>query len=278
MSTVSGFLDSEPVLSWMAGPNALAAETPMSILRKALATLATVIVLAAPAAAQDLTLDQILAKHYEAIGGLDNWKALQSMRATGHITLMPGTDAPFTVEVKRPHKVRMQFTFQGMTGVQGYDGTTAWMIMPFMGKPDPEEMPAEMSKDVIEQGDIDGALVNYKEDGDQVELVGMTETEGTKVYQLKVTHKNGDVEQYYLDAEYFVPIKVEGSREVQGSVVDYETILSDYKDVGGLMMPHSIDARPKGATQGQTITLDTIEINVPLADSLFVMPKASPAK
>ena len=278
MSTVSGFLDSEPVLSCMAGPNALAAETPMSILRKALATLATVIVLAAPAAAQDLTLDQILAKHYEAIGGLDNWKALQSMRATGHIELVPGTEAPFTVMVKRPHKARLEFTFQGMTGVQAFDGTTAWMIMPFTGKSDPEEMPPESAKDVIEQSDIDGALVNYKEDGDKVELVGMTEVEGTKAYQLKVTLKNGDVQQHYLDAEYFVPIKVEGSRDVQGTVVEFETTLSDYKEVGGLMMPFSIDARTKGQPQGQTITLDSIEINVPLADSLFVMPKPDSAK
>jgi outer membrane lipoprotein-sorting protein len=250
----------------------------MFSLRKALATLATAVILAAPAAAQDLTLDQVLAKHYEAIGGLDHWKGLQTMRATGHIALMPGTDAPFTLLVKRPHKVHMEFTFQGMTGVQAYDGTTAWMIMPFMGKPDPEEMPPEMSKDIVEQGDIDGPLVNYKEDGDQVELVGLTETQGTKAYQLKVTLKSGDVQQYYLDAEYFVPIKVEGSRTVQGNVMDFETILSDYKDVGGgLMMPYSIDARPKGATQGQTITFDKIEVNVPLADSIFTMPKP-PAK
>ena len=119
--------------------------------------------------------------------------------------------------------------------------------------------------------------MNYKEDGDQVELVGLTEVEGTKAYQLKVTLKNGDVQQYYLDAEYFVPIKIEGSRTVQGNVMDFETILSDYKDVGGLMMPYSIDARPKGATQGQTITFDKIEINVSVPDSIFTMPKP-PAK
>jgi hypothetical protein len=199
------------------------------------------------------------------------------MRASGHIALMPGTDAPFVMTAKRPRKVRIEFTFQGMTGVQAYDGSTPWMIMPFMGKPDPEEMPPEMSKDIIEQADIDGPLVDYKEKGHQVELVGMTEIEGTKAYQLKVTLKNGDVLQYYLDAEYFVPIKVEGTRVVQGNPMDYETILSDYKDVGGgLMLAHSVDSRPKGAQQGQTIVLDTVELNVEAPDSLFVMPK--PAK
>jgi outer membrane lipoprotein-sorting protein len=248
----------------------------MPALRKAVGVLMTVLLAAAPAAAQNLTLDQVLAKHYEAIGGLAKWKAVQSMRATGHMALMPGTDAPFVVTTKRPRKVRVEFTFQGMTGVQAFDGTTAWMIMPFMGKPDPEEMPPEMSKDIIEQADIDGPLVDYKEKGHQVELVGMADMEGTKTYQLKVTLKNGDVQQYYLDAEYFVPIKVTGTRMMQGNPMDFETTLSDYKEEGGLMMAHSIDQRPKGAAQGQTITLDSVELNVAAPDSLFAMPK--PAK
>jgi len=251
---------------------------PFMKVKTTVGLLATVLLAPAPAAAQNLTLDQVLAKHYEAIGGLAKWKAVQSMRATGHITLMPGTDAPFVMTAKRPRMVRIEFTFQGMTGIQAYDGTTAWMVMPFMGKPDPEEMPPEMSKDIIEQSDLDGPLVDYKAKGHQIELVGLTETDGTKVYQLKVTLKSGDVQQYYLDAEYFLPIKVEETRMQQGTPVDLEQIISDYKDVGGgLMMPHSFDSRPKGAPQGQTITLDTVELNVVVPDSLFVMPKP-PAK
>jgi hypothetical protein len=223
--------------------------------------------------AQDLTLDQVLARHYEAIGGLDNWKNLQTMRATGRVMLMPGAEAPFVLTVMRPFKMRAEFTFQGMTGVQAYDGTTAWMIMPFTGKTEPEPMPPEMSKDVIEQADIDGPLIGYAEEGHQIELVGRVEVEGTQAYQLKVTLKSGDVQDYYLDAEYFVPIKVDGSRTAQGTTVDYETILSDYKEVGGLMMAHAIEAKPKGAPSGQVITFDTVEINIPVDEGIFVMPQ-----
>lgn len=229
---------------------------------------------AGTAAAQEMTLDQVLARHYEAIGGLDAWKSLQSMRATGRVTLMPGTEAPLVLTVMRPFKVRMEFTFQGMTAVQGYDGTTAWMIMPFMGKTEPEPMPSDMAKDVIEQSDIDGPLIGYKEEGHTLELVGLVDVEGTKAYQLTVTLKNGDVQQYYLDAEYFVPIRIEGTRTVQGNLVEYETTISDYKDVAGLMIAHAIEAKPKGAPTGQVITLDTVEINVPVDESIFVMPQA----
>lgn len=244
------------------------------MLKKAIVLTLAGVFLASPAVAQDL--DEVLNNYYEAVGGLDAWKSVESMRMTGSIMMGGmGVEAPFVITTKRPKKVRLEFTFQGMTGIQAFDGETAWMLMPFMGKTDPEPMPEDMAKDIKDEADLDGALIGYQEEGHQLELLGLDETEGTKAYKIKVTKKNGDVEYYYLDAEYFIPIKVEGSREVQGRVVEFETLLSDYKDVGGLMMPHSIESKPKGAPAGQVITINTIELNVPADDSLFVMPEKS---
>jgi len=240
---------------------------------KAVQVAVAALLAAGAVSAQDLTLDQVLARHYEAIGGLDSWKDLQTMRATGRMTLMPGAEAPFVLTIMRPFRIRAEFTFQGMTGVQAYDGTTAWWIMPFMGVIEPARMPPEMSKDIIEQSDIDGPLVGYEEEGHQIELIGVVEVGGTHAYQLKVTLKSGDVQDYFLDAERFVPIRVDGGRSAQGTTVDYETLFGDYKEVGGLMMAHSIEARPKGAPSGQVITFDAVEINIPLNESIFVMPQ-----
>jgi outer membrane lipoprotein-sorting protein len=228
--------------------------------------------LASPVAAQDL--DEVLNNYYEAIGGIEAWEALQTMRMTGSMVMGGmGVEAPFVVTVMRPNMARIEFTFQGMTGVQAFDGETAWMVMPFMGRTDPEVMPDDMAKDVIERADIDGSLVGWRESGHQVELLGMEETAGTEAYKLEVTKKNGDVEYWFLDAEYFIPIKVEGTAQVQGRTVEFETILSDYKDVGGMMFAHSIEAKPKGAPSGQVITLDQIEVNVDVDDSIFMMPE-----
>jgi len=228
--------------------------------------------LATPVAAQEL--DEVLDNYYEAVGGIDAWKSVESMRATGALVMAGmGIEAPFVVTTKRPNMVRLEFTFQGMTGVQAYDGETAWMLMPFMGRTDPEVMPIDMAKDVIDQADLDGALIGWQESGHQVELLGKEETAGTEAYKIKVTKKNGDVEYYFLDSEYYVPIKVEGSSMQQGRMVEFETILSDYKEVGGLMIPHSVEARPKGAPSGQVITLDQVEIDVDIDESTFAMPE-----
>jgi outer membrane lipoprotein-sorting protein len=230
-------------------------------------------VLAWPAAAQEASLDDVLNRYYEAIGGLDAWESLKSMRATGKTMMGQGIEVPLTMLAKRPRKVRIEFTFQGMTGVQAFDGETAWMLLPFMGKTEPEVMPEDMSRELEDQADMDGPLVGWKDEGNQIELVGMEETEGTQAYKLKVTLKNGDVQYYYLDSEYYVPIKIESSREMQGRTIEVETIISDYKEVDGLMIAHSIENRPKGAPAGQVITIDQVELNVDVPDSVFVMPE-----
>lgn len=241
--------------------------------RKALLLILAGALMGLPVAAQDMTLDEVLAKHYEALGGVDNLKAVNSAVFKGNMTMGQGMEAPFTMTFLRPMMARLEFTMQGMTGVQAYDGEVAWMVMPFLGKNDPEEMADDQAKNMKEQADFDGPLVDWQGKGHQVELVGMEETEGTEAYKLKVDLANGDVRYHYLDSEYFIAIKQEGKTEVQGNEVEFETILSDYKEVGGLMFPHSIESKPKGAPSGQVITIDTIELNSDVSSDMFAMPE-----
>ncbi len=231
--------------------------------------------IALPALSQEaagLTRDEVLAKHYEAIGGLENWKNVKSMKFDAKMTMGPGVEAPATMTLKRPQKIRMEFTFQGMTGIQAFDGTNAWMVMPFMGKVDPEAMTEDQSKNLKEQADLDGPLVDWEADGNDVELVGKEEVEGTETYKLKVTLKNGDVRYHFLDSEVFLPIKQSGKTSIQGQDVEIETTIGDYKEVGGLVIPHSFESVAKGQPQGQTITVTAVEINPEIADDLFAMP------
>jgi outer membrane lipoprotein-sorting protein len=221
-----------------------------------------------------LTADQVIAKNLEARGGAAKIAAMASAKITGKMMMGPGMEAPFTLEWKRPNKVRMEFTFQGMTGIQAYDGSTAWMLMPFMGQTAPEKMPEQASKEIIDQADFEGVLVNYKDKGHSVEYLGTEEIEGTPAHKLHVTKRNGDEVTYYLDTEANLEIKAKGKREFNGQEMEIDVSFGDYKEVGGLLMPHSIEARPPGAPAGQVITMEKIELNVELPDDRFVMPPA----
>jgi outer membrane lipoprotein-sorting protein len=238
--------------------------------RKMLTLFALGLLLAPIAHAQ--TVDELLAKHYEACGGLDKMKAVNTMRVTGTITMGPGMEAPFTMERKRPGMRRMEFTLQGMTGIQAFDGNKTWSVMPFMGKKDPEVGTEEDNKNARDDADFDGALVDYKAKGHTIELMGKEPVEGADAYKLKVTKKNGNIEYDYLDAETYLLVKTEGKVKRRGTELDGETTFSDYKEVDGLMQPFSMESGAKEMPQKQKLTFTKIELNVPLDDSRFAVP------
>lgn len=244
--------------------------------RKALLALAGVALLS-PASAQ--TLDEIVAKNIEARGGLDKIKAVKTMRMTGKMTIGPGMEAPAVIEIKRPQMTRLEISFQGMTLVQAFDGKNGWAINPFQGNPNPEPMSPDDAKDAEEQADIDGSLVDWKAKGHTVVLVGKEKVEGTDAFKLQITLKNGDVRYTFIDADSWLEIKGEAKRNIRGTEMETEQTIGDYKEVGGLLMPHSMEGGPKGSPMRQKITIDKIELDVAIDDARFAMPakKDAPA-
>jgi len=241
------------------------------MIRKVMFSLMASILLAGTGAAQ--TVDEIIAKNIQARGGMEKLKAVKTIRYTGKMTVGPGLEVPATMEQKRPNSVRLEFTVQGLTGIQGYDGKTGWMIMPFGGKKDPEAMGEDDLKAIAEQADFDGPLVDYKAKGSKVELLGKEAVEGTDAYKLKVTLKSGDVTTIYLDADSYLEIKNESKRTIRGAERESESSIGDYKEVEGLVIPFSIEAGMKGNPQKQKITMEKVEINPAIDDSRFKMPE-----
>jgi outer membrane lipoprotein-sorting protein len=225
------------------------------------------------------TADEIIAKNIEARGGREKLRSVQSIRLSGKLMIGTGMQAPVLLEHARPHKMRMEMTLQGMTGIQAYNGKTGWAVSPFMGKKDPEPMSAADLKQFEDQADIDGMLVDYKEKGHQVEYLGKGEVEGKPAHKLKVTKRSGDVVTLFLDADSFLEIKAEGKSTVGGQEIEGETSFGDYKKVGGLTMAHTIKSKRKGAPEGQamTIAIDKIEINPDLPAERFEMPAKAAA-
>ncbi len=222
------------------------------------------------------TVDEIVAKTIAA-QGLEKMKTVQSRRMTGTMTITPpGLDAAIVIENKRPMKTRATLTVQGIDNVQAFDGENGWTFMPIQGKQAAEPATADELKDLRQQADMDGELVDYKTKGHKIELVGKEAVEGTDAWKLRVTLKDGDVQYEYFDAEHFLPIKMESTRTINGAQVKAESFFGDYKDEGGVMMPHSMEVRipVQGVTVTQKVVLQKVEINVPLEDSRFKMPAA----
>jgi hypothetical protein len=220
-----------------------------------------------------LTVDALVAKNIEAKGGIDALRAVQSLRLKGKMLVNEGQiEFAYTQTKKRPGRVRVEATLQGMTLVQAYDGTEGWKISPFGGRKDPEKMSVDDAKSLVEDAEIDGPLVDWEAKGSTVEYLGPEDVDGTLAHKLKVVRKNGDVSYVYLDPDAFLEIRILTQRLEQGAQVEVETDLGDYEKVAGVFFPFSIEAGPKGATDKQKIVLEKAEANIPVDDAEFRFP------
>src|SRR6202049_3472365 len=229
-----------------------------------------------PAAAQDtgLTLDQIVQKHTDALGGADKLKAIQTVTITGTASLMGGQmGAPVTIKMKRPAFLRMDMHIQERTFVQCFDGDAGWPLNSFSGSNAPQPMSEEDTRSARDNADfIEGSLVDYEAKGTSVELVGQEAVETTPAYKLKVTKKGGTVEYLYLDAATFLPLKTTGRRKQMGQEVDYESMPSNYRAVHGVMLPFTVRQKMNGR-DAMEVSVINVDINTPLDDSVFRMPE-----
>ena len=252
----------------------------------------------------------IIEKNVAARGGLQAWRAVQTMSMSGKMdagkardpaeaamamqrashrtsaerrqALLEGAkedtgkpvQLPFVLEVERPRKMRLEIQFNGQTAVQVFDGTNGWKLRPFLGRHEVEAYTAEEEQAASEQQDLDGPLIDHTAKGTKVELEGKEQVEGRDAYKLKLTLKDGQVRHVWVDAETFLEAKMEGSpRRLDGKYHPVETYFRDYRAVDGLMIPHVLETTVEGVNGSQKVTIERVALNPKLDGSRFARPE-----
>jgi hypothetical protein len=231
----------------------------------------TAVLLALASASSAQTVDDVVRRYLEARGGLAKLRSVQSLRLTGTMEL-PGVSAPFVLELKRPRRMRTEFTVEGQRGIRAFDGVTAWEQLPLPGER-PRTMSPEDAADARAQADVDfSPLVDAAAKGYAVELVGRDRLPGGETWKLVVRGPDGPPRTMHLDARTHLVVQTLDRRMLDGKEVEFVTELSDYRSVGGLVFPHRIDVGPKGRPERQRLAIGRVEVNPPLDDARFAMP------
>lgn len=218
------------------------------------------------------TADEIVAKHIEAMGGTDKWKALKSMEMKNKFTVQ-GMDIDSKTVIVNGKSLRTDISVMGQEIISAIDGESGWAQQPAMmgGTGEPEDMPGAMVKESRKQVNLGGSLLNYKENGSTVELVGKEKLDGVDVYHLKLTEKNGDITNLFLSTSNYYTLKSAGKRNVQGKDIDAEVNFSNFKQIEGLTFPFTMEtASPMGGMM--TIETDSIKLNPTVDESIFKKP------
>jgi outer membrane lipoprotein-sorting protein len=211
--------------------------------------------------------DDIINDYLTAIGGRDKIGQINSVYMEGTFDVM-GNTGTTSITILNGKGYKGVTDVGGQQVIQVITDTSGWMVNPFMGSSEPTPIPHEQyiaSKDQIYIG---GALLNYKEQGYNVQFTGMEDVDGKPAYKLDVA-KDSISTIYYIDSATHFLTQLIRTYNGQTTTVKY----SDFKETDfGNIMPHSQEVTiPQGMQLTYTIT--KVETNKPVDPSIFDMPK-----
>jgi hypothetical protein len=210
------------------------------------------------------SVDEIVSENTTAMGGKEKLGSLKSVKMTGSMTVQ-GTDVNITMTKSHMAGWRMEMDIMGTSNYRVANTSSGWVYMPVMGMTEPKEMEADQFKSAVNQVDVQGTLFNYKEKGTTIEFLGKEKLDAGEAYKLKVTFKNGETANYFVDVNTKRLVKVASKMTFNGQEMDIETSFSDFKqNADGYWFPFTT------STSQGTITYDKIETNVPVKDDMFV--------
>lgn len=230
---------------------------------KRILALALVVMIASviPAMAE-MTADEIITKHIEAYGGAKAMTDVKSMTMKGSM-FAQGMPLDLTAYIVLPGKSYMQVSASGMVMYAGgTNGTEAWATQ--MGQTFILE---GKEKAELESQAEQFTLLDYKKKGGSAKFVGEDLVKGAKAYKVEYVSAKNDTTIYFFDATtYYI---------VREKTASSNTSFSDHRTSGGIVFPYKINSQVQAGGQSvqQMITIDSIAVNVPIADSLFIMPK-----
>jgi hypothetical protein len=237
--------------------------------------LCAALVLAAPAiataqgAAALPSAADLVAKHVKAIGGKDAVMKIKSLSVTGTVDVpAAGASAPIEI-VRAQNKMRQKMSIPGLGEVlQGFDGTTGWVINPTQG-------PSVLSGGALDElkltADLYAELLADQSKNKSVETVEKTEFQGEPAYRVKVIRANGVEGSEFFSVQSGLKLGSRGTMDTQMGPIEMVAELSDYKPVNGVLIP--MKTRQKAGPQEFVVSFKSITAN-DVPDSVFALPDA----
>lgn len=211
----------------------------------------------------------LLAKSAAAMGGLDAFKAINSVRARGTFE-MPAQSLTGDVEIiqSRPANVRLTISIQGIGVIEtGSDGKIGWSVDPMSG---PSLMQGKALNEAISEAQFDAAF-NGPDYVKEATTLEKTKFGDRPAYRIKIVTKFDAESTIYLDAETYYPIGAEKISETPMGSVPTTTSAGEFKKFGAFMQPTVIVQTAMGFDQ--IIRVSSYEYNA-VAPSAFDLPPA----
>ena len=216
------------------------------------------------------SVDDIIDQYVSARGGKDKLVGMKSLYMEGARTMM-GSEVDVKVTKVDGKLNRVDFTMGSNTGYTIITPDKGWTFFP-MRSDKPDEIPADRLKNMQDQLDIAGPLVDYANKGYKATLQGKDTANGKEAWKIILTNSAGKESTFFIDTASHLLVQtkqiMEGNRRNEGAPTEVVTDFSDYKDFDGIMFPQTVTTEGSGMGSG-TMIFEKIEINQPVDASLY---------
>ena len=216
------------------------------------------------------TVDQILDKYVQMLGGKAALEKITSTASTGTFEIAAfGASGSAEVWEKAPNKTALKLDIPGFGLVlEGFNGTVAWSQDPQSGLR--EKTGAELATVKLD-ADFYKPL-KLKQLYPKIAVKGKEKVGDKDAYVLTATPAEGAPETWYFDATTGLLIRMDLERESPQGKMAVQVFQEDYKEVDGVKIPHTM----RQVTSAFTIIIKITEVkhNVPIDDAKFNKPTA----
>ncbi|MBO9153423.1 hypothetical protein ACFOTA_14475 [Chitinophaga sp. GCM10012297] len=213
---------------------------------------------------QAQTVDEIVGKHIEAMGGKEKLANLKATTTEGTMEAQ-GMELPFKATIINKRGMRIEFEVNGTQNIQVATTTGGWNLLGIQQQTEPTDVSADDLKDLAPEIDIEGELVNAKEKGNTLELIGKESEDSAEVYKIKLTRKDGNVANYFLDTKSYLIAK----RTVNVGGQEIVNVLGDYKKADdGYTFASVVETLPAGVK----LKIAKVTYNPPVDEKIFEKP------
>jgi len=226
-------------------------------------------------AAPAVSVDAILAKYTDAIGGTAALGKITSLEERGTATMPARGGMQMQVEEARkaPDKALLILNLPNGKQVQrGCNGTVAWEAFPGRGA-------EELTWDDLVRAKQWATFIpglNIKQDFAREQVVGTDKIGDATAYRVMAVRKGGGRVLFDFDEQSGLLLRISERIESPLGALPQNTDYSDYRDVDGVKLPFSVTVTQ---VQGPTVyKWDSIQANVPVDDSRFEKPAEKPAQ
>ena len=210
------------------------------------------------------TVDELLAKYVEAVGGAAAIKATKTRVIKGTLDVVGKTrGGSFEAYEQAPNK-RVTITNIQPTGLfkEGFNGRNGWVrssggLRTLKG--------AELAK--LQREANFYSFLTIKDDYAKITLAGKSKIGYREVYVLDLQPAIGAVERWYLDAQTYLPARVNTVATVLSTSAPVEVYLDDWREVDGVKYPFSLTQSFPGLTL--VLNIKEIKHNVEIDPHLF---------